>query len=74
MNKISYRVLKLHYSLESNDFVGLLQIRNLWEILSGQNRTNAGDEFVNGVKAVETEWTAVLGKTLCPIGPTNLCS
>ena len=24
-------------------------------------------EFVNGVKAVETEWAAVLGKTLCPI-------
>ena len=33
----------------------------------GQHRTNAGDEFVNGVKAVETEWAAVLGKTLCPI-------
>ena len=47
--------------------MGLLQIRNLWEILSGQHRTNAGDEFVNGVKATETEWAAVLGKTLCPI-------
>ena len=47
--------------------MGSLQIRNLWEILSGQHRTNAGDEFVNGVKAVETEWAAVLGKTLCPI-------
>ena len=57
----------MQYSLESNDCVGLLQIRNLWEILSGQHRTNAGDEFVNGVKAVETEWAAVLGKTLCPI-------
>ena len=35
--------------------------------LSGQHRTNAGDEFVNGVKANETEWATVLGKTLCPI-------
>ena len=30
-----------------------VQIRNLWEILSGQHRNNAGDEFVNGVKAKE---------------------
>ena len=44
-----------------------LQIRNIWEILSGQHRTNAGDEFVNGVKAVETEWVTQLGQTLCPI-------
>ena len=44
-----------------------LQIKNIWEILSGQHRTNAGDEFVNGVKAVETEWVAQLGRTLCPI-------
>jgi len=44
-----------------------LHIRNIWEILSGQHRTNAGDEFVNGVKAVETEWVAQLGRTLCPI-------
>ena len=43
------------------------QIRNLWEILSGQHRTNAGDEFVNGIKSNEAEWAAVLGKTLCPI-------
>ena len=43
------------------------KIKNLWEILSGQHRTNAGDEFVNGVKANEAEWSAVLGKTLCPI-------
>jgi hypothetical protein len=43
------------------------KIKNLWEILSGQHRTNAGDEFVNGVKANEAEWSAVLGKTLCPV-------
>ena len=43
------------------------QIRNLWEILSGQHRTNAMDEFVNGVKAVESEWLAVLGRTLTPV-------
>ena len=54
-------------NLPSNGSVVLQQIRNLWEILSGQHKTNAGDEFVNGVKAVETEWAAVLGKTLCPI-------
>ena len=53
--------------MQSNDCVVLLQIRNVWEILSGQHRTNAGDKFFNGVKAVETEWAAVLGKTLCPI-------
>ena len=38
-----------------------VQIRNLWEILSGQHRTIAMDEFVNGVKAIEAEWVAVLG-------------
>ena len=54
-------------NLQSNDCVVLLQIRNLWEILSGQHRTIAGDEFVNGVRAVETEWATVLGKTLCTI-------
>ena len=43
------------------------QIRNLWEILSGQHRTNAMDEFVNGVKAIEQEWVAVLGRTLTPV-------
>ena len=43
------------------------KIKNLWEILSGQHRTNAGDEFVNGVKANEAEWSAVLGKTLSPV-------
>ena len=25
------------------------------------------DEFVNGVKAVESEWLAVLGRTLTPV-------
>ena len=44
-----------------------VKIRNIWEILSSQHRTNAGDEFVNGVKAYEAEWAAILGKTLCPI-------
>ena len=44
-----------------------VQIRNLWEILSGQHRTNAMDEFVNGVKAIEQEWVAVLGRTLSPV-------
>ena len=43
------------------------QIRNLWEILSGQHRTNAMDEFVNGVKAIEQEWVAVLGRILTPV-------
>ena len=43
------------------------KIKNLWEILSGQHRTNAGDKFVNGVKANEAEWSAVLGKTLSPV-------
>ena len=38
-----------------------VKIRNVWEVLSGQHRTNAGDEFVNGVGAVETEWVAQLG-------------
>jgi len=64
-NKISYRVFCS--TVWKVMIVGSLQIRNLWEILSGQHKTNAGDEFVNGVKAVETEWAAVLGKTLCPI-------
>ena len=44
-----------------------VQLRNLWETLLGQYRTNAGNEFVNGIKANETEWAAVLGKTLCPV-------
>ena len=44
-----------------------VQIRNLWEILSGQHRTNAMDEFVNGVRAVESDWLAVLGRTLTPV-------
>ena len=44
-----------------------VQIKNIWEILSGQHRTNAGDEFVNGVKAVEAEWVAQLGRNLCPV-------
>ena len=48
-------------------FVLTVQIRNLWEILSGQHRTNAMDEFVNDVKAVESEWLAVLGRTLTPV-------
>ena len=39
----------------------------MWEILSGQHQTNAGDEFVNGVKSNKTEWVAVLGKTLVSI-------
>ena len=43
------------------------KVKNLYEILSGQHRTNAGDEFVNGVKAVEAEWVATLGKTLSPV-------
>ena len=47
--------------------VSCVQIRNLWEILSGQHKTNAEDEFVNGVKENVTEWAAVLGKTMCPI-------
>ena len=44
-----------------------VQIRNLWEILSGQHQTNAMDEFVNGVKAIEQERVAVLGRTLSPV-------
>ena len=44
-----------------------VKIRNVWEVLSGQHRTNAGDEFVNGVQAVESEWFAQLGRTLCPV-------
>ena len=44
-----------------------VQIKNIWGILSGQHRTKAGDEFVNGVKAVEAEWVAQLGRTLCPV-------
>ena len=50
-----------------NSFLTTVKIRNLWEVLSGQHRTNAGDEFVNGVRAVETEWVAQLGRTLCPV-------
>ena len=48
-------------------FLFAVKIRNLWEVLSGQHRTNAGDEFVNGVRAVESEWVAQLGRTLCPV-------
>ena len=44
-----------------------VKIRNLWKILSEQHRTNAMDEFVNGVKAVELDWVAVLGRILCPV-------
>ena len=36
-------------------------------MFSGQHRTNADDEFVNGVKPVEAELVAQLGRTLCPI-------
>ena len=36
-----------------------VQIRNLWEILSGQHRTNAMHEYVNGVKAIEQEWVSL---------------
>ena len=54
--------------LNSNkSFLFAVKIRNLWEVLSGQHRTNAGDEFVNGVRAVESEWVAQLGRTLCPV-------
>ena len=42
-------------------------MRNLYEILSGQHRTNAGDEFVNGIGAQESEWVAQLGRTLVPV-------
>ena len=28
--------------------------------MSGQHRTNAMDEFVNGVRAVESDWLAML--------------
>ena len=35
--------------------------------MSGQHRTDAGDEFANCVKAVEAEWVAQLGRTLCPV-------
>jgi hypothetical protein len=48
------------------------KIKNLWEILSGQHRTNAGDEFVNGVKANEAEWSAAWGK-LCAQSFTTRC-
>ena len=44
-----------------------VQVRNLWEILSGQHRTNAMDEFVNSVKAIEQQWVSVLGRTLTPV-------
>ena len=44
-----------------------VQIRNLWEILSGQHRTNTMDQSVNGVKAIEQEWVSVLGRTISPI-------
>ena len=44
-----------------------LKVKNLYEILSGHHCTNTGDEFVNGVKAVESEWVATLGKTLHPV-------
>ena len=43
------------------------KVKNLYKILLGQHHTNAGDEFVNGVKAVESEWVGQLGKTLCPV-------
>ena len=34
------------------------------EILAGQHRTNAGDEFVNVVQAVEAEWVVFYRKML----------
>ena len=43
------------------------KVKNLYKLLTRQHRTNSGDEFVNGVKAVEAEWVATLGKTLCPV-------
>ena len=36
----------------------------LYKILSGQHKTNAGFEFVLGPKAVESEWSAMLGSQL----------
>ena len=35
--------------------------------MSAQHRTNAMDEFVNGVKAFEQQWVSVLGRTLSPV-------
>ena len=46
--------------------VSVLQIRNLYELLSGQHRTNAGDIFVFGPRSDETEWSAVFGYNLRP--------
>ena len=43
-------------------------MRNLWEILSGQHRTNAMDEFVNSVKAIEQQWVSVLGRKCLSAG------
>ena len=64
MNKISYTVLCSR----------IWKVMIVWFYCRSEifgrfylDRTNAGDEFVNGVKAVETEWAAVLEKTLCPI-------
>ena len=38
----------------------------LYEIMSGQHRTNAGFEFVLGPKAVELEWLAMFGSQIIP--------
>jgi len=43
-----------------------LQIRDLYELLSGQHRTNAGDQFVFGPRSDEVEWSAVFGYSLRP--------
>ena len=50
----------------SPHFFFLTQVALLYEILSGQHRTNAGFEFVLGPKAVESEWLSMLGSQLIP--------
>jgi len=47
--------------------VSVLQIRNLYELLLGQHRTNAGISLCLGIeRRDEKEWSAVFGYNLRP--------
>ena len=54
------------FSTDIPTLLFLTQVALLYEILSGQHRTNAGFEFVLGPKAVESEWLSMLGSQLIP--------
>ena len=52
---------------EQNSYcAALLWVHHLYEVLSGQHRTSAGNEFVFRVGTPDSEWRALLGTQLSP--------